>query len=121
MTQHQQADPLFIALLNRLWMGLMTADDVYFLNTRVGATPAAAATHGTAVDAVHQATPQTATAPALEPLPPKRMAALCFDSTTRSAINDIVCRAAEADNRAVYRIVAAPLPSGRTRGDMPPA
>jgi len=30
-------------------MGLMTGDDVQFLNTRVGATPAAAATHGTAV------------------------------------------------------------------------
>jgi len=108
-------------MLNRLWMGLMTADDVYFLNTRVGATPVAVAIHGTAVDAVQPATPQTSTAPALEPLPPMGMAALCFDNSTRSAINDIVCRAAEADNRTVYRIVAATLPSGRTRGDMPPA
>jgi len=33
VTQRQRADPLFTALLNRLWMGLMTADDMQFLNT----------------------------------------------------------------------------------------
>jgi len=59
-----------------------------FLNTRVGATPVAA-THGTTVDAVQLVTPQTPTAPALEPLPPMDMTALCFDNSTRSAINDI--------------------------------
>jgi len=41
--------------------------------------------------------------------------------STRSAINDIVCKAAGADSCTVYRIVAATLPSGRTRGGMPPA
>jgi len=51
--------------------------------------------HGTAVDAVLPATPQTPTAPALEPLPPMGITALCFDNSTRSAINDIACRAAE--------------------------
>jgi len=35
------------------------------------------------------------------------MAPLCFGNSTRSAINDIVCRAAEADSHTVYRIVAA--------------
>jgi len=49
------------------------------------------------------------------------MAALCFDNSIRSAINDIVCRAAETDGRTVYRIAAATLPSGRTRGDLPSA
>jgi len=39
----QRADPQFAALLNRLWMGLMTADDVQLLNIRVGAMPAAVA------------------------------------------------------------------------------
>jgi len=48
------------------------------------------------------------------------MTALCFDNSTCSAINNITCRAAEAEGRTVYRIVAATLPSGRTRGDMPP-
>jgi len=37
-------------------MGLMTANDVQLLNTRVGAMPATAATHGTAVYAVQPAT-----------------------------------------------------------------
>jgi len=40
------------------------------LHTRVGVTPAAAATHGTAADAVQPATSQTPTASALEPLHP---------------------------------------------------
>jgi len=50
------------------------------------------------------------------------MAPLCFGSSTRSAINDIVCRAAEkkADSHTVYKIVAAAPASGRTRGYMPP-
>jgi len=48
------------------------------------------------------------------------MAPLCFGSSTRSAINDIVCRAAEADSHTVYKILAAAPASGRTRGDMPP-
>ena len=100
-------------------MDLMTGD-VQFLNTCVAATPAAAATHGTAVDAVQPATPQTPTAPALETLPPMGMAALCFDNSTRSAINYIVCRAPEADVRTVSKIVAATPPS-EGRGDMPPA
>ena len=75
----------FTALLNRLRIGLMTGDDVQCLNTRVGATPAAAAMfiHGTTMDAVQPATPQTPTTPALEPLPPMGMTA------PRSAINDI--------------------------------
>ena len=56
---------------------------------------------------VQPATPQTPTAPALEPLPPKGMAALCFENSTASVINDIVCRAAaEADGRMAYMIVA---------------
>jgi len=101
----------------------MTADDVQLLNTRVGAAPAAAAaTPGAAVDVMQSAaTLQAPAAPALEPLQPMSMAALCFANSTRSAINDIACRAAEAAGRTVYRIVAATLPSGRTRGDMPPA
>jgi len=94
--------------------------DMQFLNTCVGATPAAAATHGTAVDAVQPATPQTPTGPAFETLPPMGMGALCFDSSTRSAINYIICRAAEADGCTVSKIVAATLPS-EGRGDMPPA
>jgi len=61
----------------------MTGDDVQFLNTCVGATPAAAAIHGTNMDAVQPATPQTPTTPALEPLPPMGMTA------PRIAINDI--------------------------------
>jgi len=89
-------------------MDLMTGD-VQFLNTCVAATPAAAATHGTAVDAVQPATPQTPTASALETLPPMGMGALCFDNSTRSAINYIICRAAEADGRTVSKIVAATL------------
>jgi len=91
-------------------MGLITANNVQFLNIRAGATPAAAATHGAAVDVVPPAIPQTPTAPALEPLPSMAMAALCFDNSSRSAIDDIACRAAEADGRTVYRIVAATLP-----------
>jgi len=63
VTQRQRADPLFTTLLNRPWMDPMSADDVQFLNTtRVGATAAAAATHGTAVDAIQPATPQTTNA-----------------------------------------------------------
>ena len=64
--------------MKRVAAGLMTGD-VQFLNTCVGATPAAAATHGTAVDAVQPATLQTPNAPALEALPPMGMAALCFE------------------------------------------
>jgi len=120
VTQRQRADPLFTALLSRLQMGFMTAN-VQFLNTYVGATPVAATTHGTGVDAIQPAVPQTPTAPALKPLPPMGMAALCFDNSTRSARNDIASREAEADGRTVYKIVAATLPSGRTRGDMAPA
>ena len=118
MTQHQQADPLFIALLKPSING---PDDVYFLNTRVGPSLPPSQPTAQLMDAVQPATPQTPTAPALEPLPPMGMAALCLDNSTRSVINDIVCRAAEADSRTVYRIVPATLPSGRTRGDMPPA
>ena len=52
----------------------MTADEGQFLNTtRFGATAAAAATHGTAVDVVQLATPQIPIASSLEPLPPMCM------------------------------------------------
>jgi len=47
--------------------------------------------------------------------------ALCFDNSTCSAINNIACRAADAEGRTVDRIVAATLPSGRIGGNMPPA
>jgi len=57
-------------------MGLMTGGDVQFLNTRVGATPAATAIHGTTMDAVQPATPQTPTTPAFETPPPTGMTAL---------------------------------------------
>jgi len=57
-----------------------------FLNTRLGAMAAAAATHGTAVDVV-QRQHRDPDCPCVEPLSPMGMAAPCFDNSTRSACN----------------------------------
>jgi len=106
--QRQRADLLFTALLNRLRIGIMMADDVQFLNTSRFGAPAAGS---------RRCNPQlccgcgtagpTAAADCSCLEPPMGMAALCFENSTASIINGIVCRAAaEADGRMDYRIVA---------------
>ena len=108
VTQHQQADLLFTALLNRLRIGIMMGDDVQFLNTTRFGAPAAGSRRRNPQHSCGCGTAGPTAAPDCSCLePPMGMVALCFENSTASIINDIVCRAAaEADGRVDYRIVA---------------
>jgi len=75
----------------------MMGDDVQFLNTTRFGAPAAGSRRRNPQHSCVCGTAGPTAAPdcsCLEPLPPVGMTALCFENSTASIINDIVCRAA---------------------------
>ena len=91
VTRRQSEDPAFASLLNRLRLGELTTQDVDLINSRYEAS-----------------TPPTAAEQ-----PPRRVAVLCSDNKTRSAINDYASAAAAAAGTTVYRINASIKPTKR--------